>query len=203
MPDTLGTEAVIRLGCFFGVFAAMAVWEMLAPRRTLQAGKPLRWGSNLGLVAMNSLLVRVNRDATDVEPDLAESWDISPDGLTYTFHLREGLMFSDGSPLKASDAKFSLERLRDAEGSVMAGMFSVMKSVEAPDDRTVVVTLNQPSAPFLAAMAMFAAAVLPEAAVSAAGEGFGNNPVGAGAFSAHGQAGVVGACRAGPDKHRV
>ena len=80
---------------------------------------------------MNSLLVRVNRDATDVEPDLAESWDISPDGLTYTFHLREGLMFSDGSPLKASDAKFSLERLRDAEGSVMAGMFSVMKSVEA------------------------------------------------------------------------
>ncbi len=131
---------------------------------------------------MNSLLVRVNRDATDVEPDLAESWDISADGLTYTFHLREGLMFSDGSPLKASDAKFSLERLRDAEGSVMAGMFSVMKSVEAPDDRTVVVTLNQPSAPFLAAMAMFAAAVLPEAAVSAAGAEFGNNPVGAGAF---------------------
>lgn len=131
---------------------------------------------------MNSLLVRVNRDATDVEPDLAESWEISDDGLTYTFHLREGLKFSDGSPLKASDAKFSLERLRDTEGSIMAGMFSVMKSVEAPDDRTVVVTLNQPSAPFLAAMAMFAAAILPEAAVTAAGDGFGNAPVGAGAF---------------------
>ena len=131
---------------------------------------------------MNGLLVRVNREATDVEPDLAESWEISDDGLTYTFHLRDGLKFSDGSPLKASDAKFSLERLRDAEGSVMAGMFSVMKSVEAPDDRTVVITLNQPSAPFLAATAMFAAAILPEAAVTAAGEDFGNAPVGAGAF---------------------
>lgn len=131
---------------------------------------------------MNGLLVRVNRDATDVEPDLAESWDISADGLTYTFHLRDGLMFSDGSPLKASDAKFSLERLRDTEGSIMAGMFSVMKSVEAPDDRTVVITLNQPSAPFLAGMAMFSAAILPQAAVTAAGDDFGSNPVGAGAF---------------------
>ena len=131
---------------------------------------------------MNSLLVRVNRAATDVEPDLAESWDISADGLTYTFHLREGLKFGDGSPLKASDAKFSLERLRDAEGSVMGGMFSVMGDISAPDDRTVVVTLNQPSAPALAGFAMFSAAVLPEAAVKARGEDFGNNPAGAGAF---------------------
>lgn len=131
---------------------------------------------------MNSLLIRVNREGTDVEPDLAESWDISPDGLVYSFHLRDGLKFSDGTPLKASDAKFSIERLRDAEGSVMGGMFSVMKSVEAPDDRTVVITLNQPSAPFLAGMAMFSAAILPEAAVTAAGQEFGNNPVGAGAF---------------------
>jgi peptide/nickel transport system substrate-binding protein len=131
---------------------------------------------------MNSLLVRVNRDATGVEPDLAESWDISEDGLTYTFHLREGLKFSDGSPLKASDVKFSLERLRDVEGSIMGGMFSVIAGIETPDDRTVAVTLNQQSAPAMAGFAMFSAAVLPEAAVNAAGEEFGNNPVGAGAF---------------------
>lgn len=131
---------------------------------------------------MNGLLVRVNREGTDVEPDLAERWEISPDGTAYTFHLREGLKFSDGSPLTARDAKFSLERLRDKEGSVMASMFSIIKSIETPDDGTVVITLNQPSAPFLASLAMFSAAVLPEKAVTAAGEEFGNKPVGAGAF---------------------
>ncbi|MDF2763696.1 MAG: diguanylate cyclase [Rhodospirillales bacterium] len=140
---------------------------------------------------MNGLLVRVNREGTDVEPDLAERWEISPDGTTYTFHLREGLKFSDGSPLTARDAKFSLERLRDQEGSVMASMFSVIKSIETPDDGTVVITLNQPSAPFLASLAMFSAAVLPEKALAAADNAnagetgdleFGNNPVGAGAF---------------------
>lgn len=131
---------------------------------------------------MNGLLVRVNREGTDVEPDLAEKWKVSDDGLTYTFHLREGLKFSDGSPLTAKDAKFSLERLRDKEGSIMAGMFSVIKSVEAPDDRTVAITLNQPSAPFLAGLAMFSAAILPEKVVTERGEEFGNNPVGAGAF---------------------
>lgn len=131
---------------------------------------------------MNSLLVRVNREATDVEPDLAERWEISEDGLSYTFHLREGLKFSDGSTLKASDVKFSLERLRDVEGSIMAGMFSIIAGIETPDDRTVVVKLNQQSAPAMAAFAMFSAAVLPETAVKAGGEDFGNSPVGAGAF---------------------
>lgn len=131
---------------------------------------------------MNSLLVRVNRDATDVEPDLAESWSISNDGLVYTFNLRPDLKFSDGSPLSTSDVKFSLERLRDREDSIMGGMFSVMKSIETPDERTVVITLNQPSAPFLAGLAMFSAAILPEKAVQELGDEFGNAPVGAGAF---------------------
>jgi len=131
---------------------------------------------------MNSLLVRVNRDATDVEPDLAESWSISDDGLVYTFNLREGLKFSDGGPLTSADVKFSLERLRDREDSVMAGLFTVMKGIDTPDDRTVVITLNQPSAPFLAGLAMFSAAILPADAVQEQGEAFGNNPVGAGAF---------------------
>lgn len=53
------TEAGIRLGCFIGVFLAMAAWELFAPRRSLFAGKPLRWGSNLGLVIINSVLLRL------------------------------------------------------------------------------------------------------------------------------------------------
>lgn len=51
-------EAGVRLGCFVGVFLAMAAWEVLAPRRILRTGKTMRWGSNLGLVVLNSVLTR-------------------------------------------------------------------------------------------------------------------------------------------------
>jgi sterol desaturase/sphingolipid hydroxylase (fatty acid hydroxylase superfamily) len=53
----LGT--LVRLGCFAGVFALMAMWEVLAPRRRLTAGKPLRWASNVGLVVVDTLAVRL------------------------------------------------------------------------------------------------------------------------------------------------
>jgi len=132
---------------------------------------------------MNSLLVKVSRDGTTIEPDLAESWNISPDGKVYTLNLRPNLKFGDGSPLKASDAKYSLLRLRDKEGSIMAGMFTDIDTIDTPNDRTVVINLKQRSAPFLAALAMFSAAVLPEKALKELGDDFGSNPVGAGAFN--------------------
>jgi sterol desaturase/sphingolipid hydroxylase (fatty acid hydroxylase superfamily) len=52
-------EGLLRLSCFGGVLVAMAVWELLAPRRTLSASKPLRWGSNIGLVFVSSLVLRL------------------------------------------------------------------------------------------------------------------------------------------------
>jgi len=58
MRELLTTEAAIRLGCFVGVFSVMAVWESLAPRRALHTSKALRWGSNLGLVFLNILVLR-------------------------------------------------------------------------------------------------------------------------------------------------
>jgi sterol desaturase/sphingolipid hydroxylase (fatty acid hydroxylase superfamily) len=54
-----GYETVIRLGCFVGVFAAMAVWEIIAPRRDLSVARPMRWASNLGLVVFNSVMLRL------------------------------------------------------------------------------------------------------------------------------------------------
>jgi peptide/nickel transport system substrate-binding protein len=132
---------------------------------------------------MNALLVRVTRDGTTIEPELAETWTISPDGKVYTMKLRANLKFGDGSPLKASDARYSLLRLRDQEGSVMAGMFSDIETIDTPDDQTVVIHLKQKSAPFLAALAMFSAAILPEKALTERGPEFGSNPVGAGAFN--------------------
>lgn len=131
---------------------------------------------------MNANLVRVTKDGVGLEPDLAEKWTLAPDNVTYTFTLRDGLKFSDGSPLKASDVKFSLERLRDTKDSVMGSMYQVISKVEAPDDKTVVITTAKPSAPLLSTLAMFAAAVLPESAVKAEGDDFATKPVGAGAF---------------------
>src|SRR5690606_12489940 len=89
-----------------------------------------------------------------VQPALAESWDISEDGLTYTFHLHDGVTFHDGSAMDAEDVKFSLDRAR-AEDSTNAqkALFAGIASVEVTDPQTVVVTLDQPNGSFLFNMA--------------------------------------------------
>jgi peptide/nickel transport system substrate-binding protein len=132
---------------------------------------------------MNANLVRVTKDGVGLEPDLAEKWTLAPDNVTYTFTLRDGLKFSDGSPLRASDVKFSLERLRDTKESVMKDMYKVITKIDTPDDKTVVITTDKPSAPLLSTLAMFAAAVVPESVVKAEGEEFATKPIGAGAFT--------------------
>ncbi|MCC5972993.1 MAG: ABC transporter substrate-binding protein [Rubellimicrobium sp.] len=145
---------------------------------------PIRTAENLDIWIANNLnatLVRSNREATDIEPDLAESWTISDDGLTYVFTLREAL-FSDGSPVTADDVVFSLLRVRDDPASAWASNYANIADVEATDDRTVTVTLTEPSAPFLATLSMVMAAIVPEAIAGPMGEDFGSEPVGAGAF---------------------
>ncbi|MGE0150887.1 MAG: ABC transporter substrate-binding protein [Parvibaculaceae bacterium] len=128
-----------------------------------------------------STLVRANADATGIEPDLAESWEASPDGKTYTFHLRDA-KFSDGTPVKASDVAFSLKRVRDDEKAPMRGLYAMMSDVATPDDRTVVITLSQPAPAFMSTLAMFASSIVPQHAVEAEGERFGEKPIGSGAF---------------------
>jgi peptide/nickel transport system substrate-binding protein len=132
---------------------------------------------------MNANLVRVTPDGVGLEPDLAEKWTLAPDNVTYTFTLRDGLKFSDGSPIKASDVKFSLERLRDTKDSVMGSMYKIISKIDVPDDKTVVIVTEKPSAPLLSMLAMFAASIVPESVVKAEGDDFGTKPVGAGAFS--------------------
>jgi peptide/nickel transport system substrate-binding protein len=128
-----------------------------------------------------STLVRANADATDIVPDLAESWEISPDGLTYTFHLRDA-KFSDDTPVLASDVEFSLTRQRDAEAAPMRSLYQVISAIETPDDRTVILKLSKPYTPLMSALAMFAASIVPEHAVKEHGDSFGEHPVGSGAF---------------------
>ncbi|MBB6464802.1 peptide/nickel transport system substrate-binding protein [Aminobacter lissarensis] len=86
----------------------------------------------------------------EVLPDLAESWTISDDGKTYTFKLRSGVKFHDGSDFDATDVKFSLDRAR-GESSVNAqkGLFAPIDTVEVVDPTTVKVTLKNPLGSFL------------------------------------------------------
>ncbi|HEX5465300.1 MAG TPA: ABC transporter substrate-binding protein [Candidatus Limnocylindrales bacterium] len=127
-------------------------------------------------------LVRVAKDAQSVEPDLATAWDISPDGKTYTFHLRPGVTFSDGTPVKASDVQFSLDRVATDKESLWGFLFPKM-DITAPDDATVVITLDAPWAPLLADLSVFAASIIPQAYFEQVGEqAFGDKPIGSGPF---------------------
>ena len=92
-----------------------------------------------------------NNAELQVEPALAESWEISEDGLTYTFTLRGGVTFHNGRALTAEDVVYSYERIMAEEtGSPQASRFSQVESAEAVDEQTVVFTLSEPFAPFLA-----------------------------------------------------
>jgi peptide/nickel transport system substrate-binding protein len=115
-------------------------------------------------------LVRVDNSGTTLEPALAEKWEVSPDGLTYTFHLRKGVTFSDGTPLKASDVKFSIDRAKTNKKSGWTFTLEPLKEITTPDDSTVVMTLTQPWAPFLADIAMFNSSIISEAFVTKIGE---------------------------------
>ncbi|MEQ9815140.1 MAG: ABC transporter substrate-binding protein [Azospirillaceae bacterium] len=88
-------------------------------------------------------LTMVNENG-EVIPGLAESWDISDDGLTYTFHLLDGVMFADGTEFDAEDVVFTFERLIGEESvSAKASLFAAIESVEAVDPRTVRFTLSR------------------------------------------------------------
>ena len=128
-------------------------------------------------------LVRLNKDLL-VEPDLAESWEVSEDGLTYTFTLREGATFSDGSPVTSEDVVWSLNHaldpatgawtgpyylsLLDGAADMAAGTITELPAVKAIDERTVAVGISQPSAFFLSTMSLAPAKITSKAAGAAA-----------------------------------
>src|SRR5436190_9363084 len=105
----------------------------------------------------------------DVVPGLAESWQVSDDGRTITLALRRGVTFTDGSAFDSTDAKASLDRIRDeATGAVAAASLASVSSVEAPDPDTVVLRLSGADAGLLAALASVNLAMLPSDATEQA-----------------------------------
>jgi peptide/nickel transport system substrate-binding protein len=150
---------------------------------------PIGTTSNGAIFIINQVcdgLVQVG-DSPSPIPALAESWTTSEDGLTWTFTLREGAMFSDGTPVTAEDVKFSLDRWADPEvNASYAGIASAADSVTVVDPSTIQITLERPDGAFLDALAMFVASIVPQAAVEAMGEEFGRAPVCAGPFKVTG-----------------
>ena len=114
---------------------------------------------------------------------LAESWTVSPDNTVITFKLRQGVVFSDGSPFNAEAVKFTYERLKriGTKASIYPAFQNVAK-METPDAYTFVMTLKEPAAPFLHDLVANAAGILSPSAVKAANDDVHRRPVGTGPY---------------------
>lgn len=123
-------------------------------------------------------------EAGEPIPDLAESWEISDDGTVYTFTLREGVTFHDGTPFNADAVVISFDRLtaEDRDTSSSAYFKPILSGVQAIDEQTVEFTLNEPFAPFLNTLAHPAGHIISPAAIEEYGEDLGQNPVGTGPY---------------------
>lgn len=126
-------------------------------------------------------VIRVGPDGLSLEPGLAETWEVSDDGLTYTFNIREAT-FHDGSPVTAADVAFCLNRAAFDEASSMTFFFAAVDTIEAADERTLVISLNDVWVPFEADLALFGASIYPQAAYEAQGDALWDAPIGSGAF---------------------
>jgi peptide/nickel transport system substrate-binding protein len=125
-------------------------------------------------------LVRPSVDGTKLEPDLAEKWSVSPDGLEYTFTLRDA-KFANGDPVTAEDVVYSLQRAA-GEKSDWARFFKPVTKYTVVDPKTIKMGLDKPFTPMLNNLALFSASILPKKAVEAQGDDFFKKPFGSGPF---------------------
>lgn len=124
-------------------------------------------------------LMYYNPDGTeDPQPRIAESYEISEDGLDYTFHLRNDVKFHDGTPVTAEDVCFSIELYKASE--YQGSQISMLESVEAVDDSTIVCHLETPYSPFL--QGICEPFIVSKAYYDASQEDFVNTPMGSGPY---------------------
>lgn len=137
--------------------------------------------------------------SSSIEPSLAEKWEVSPDGLEYTFYLKKGVKFHNGEELKASDVKYTFERMLTVTGGTNSefldqikgsaelfdGTATELEGFEILDDYTFKLTLSEPYSGFLACISTPAVSIYSEKATESAGDQFGLDPaltVGTGPF---------------------
>ncbi len=138
-------------------------------------------------------------DEGNLVPELASDWEVSPDRLTYTFHLRPDVRFTNGRPVVAADVRYSIERVLDPRTRSQGAEFfrgivgaadctaerCRVSGIETPDPRTVQVRVRDFDPLFLHKLAMPFAAAVPAEEVERWGEDFARHPVGSGPFMLH------------------
>src|SRR6266849_8226272 len=145
--------------------AAAQTPSVLRMARNAEPGIFIPWliDDNAALFIMANVfdgLLRVTKDGASGEPALATSWETSADGLTWTFHLRPGVMFSDGTPLTSTDVRVSLDLARAGQRTVWKDNYKAIKEIQTPDPATVNIILSEPHAPLLSELAMLPAWIM-------------------------------------------
>jgi len=126
------------------------------------------------ILKIHDTIVSVEYDMATIGPGLAESWEVSDDGLTYTFTLKDGVEFHSGDPFTAADAKYTIDRwLDDETASPTKHRIAGIASVEAPDDTTLVLTLEARNNELLINLGSGFGAVLNQSFVEEAGADYG------------------------------
>ncbi|MCC7272120.1 MAG: glutathione ABC transporter substrate-binding protein [Alphaproteobacteria bacterium] len=177
------------------LIAAAPSAAMAAPRDTLTyiegiefvtldpALQTTRPGETMLALMFNRLVRWRDTELSGIAPDLAVSWTTSADGREWTFKLREGVRFHDGTPFDAGAVKFNLDRVRSAElGSPNRSLFAPVTEVEAVDPTTVVLRTAAPYASLLEHLAETAGAMSSPAALQKHGRNYGRFPVGTGPY---------------------
>ena len=137
------------------------------------------------LVNIFDTLITFDDKTLDLVPSIATKWEVSDDGLVYTFQLRDDVKFHDDTPLDADAVVYTFRRLinKDDTGRIpYAADFAMIKDIHATGKHAVQFTLNQPSAVFFSNLAMFAVGIVSPTAMERLGKKFEEQPVGSGPF---------------------
>lgn len=169
--------------------ADVLVVGQAAEPRSLDPGTVTSLNDFRIIVNVFDRLVRFEPGTLRIGPSLAKSWEVSGDGLTYTFRLRDGVRFHDGTALDAEAVSFSLRRMLDPDHPFhntspfpLAFFYDPVSAVRVTGPLTIEIVLEQPFAPLLAYLAHPAASIVSPSAVRTHGKQFGRRPVGSGPF---------------------